>query len=154
MNKEENNPGGYSQEYVEKLRREAADWRTKYRDLESKTVYSSVEVELQKRGVKADPKWVEVNDGMSAADAVENFVAKYPHLMSGPTNTVEPQRPQKPNLPQAQGGGTPNTNLPSNPSQGRSLEEIKKDPVARSQLRDRYRQLIQQQSRQRDPTAF
>lgn len=150
---------GYSQEYVEKLRREAADWRTKYRDLESGTMNDKISVELAKRGVQAEPSWVQVNDGMSAIDAVENFVAKYPHLVDQaptnntqetPSNTEPPVRQPIARAPAAEPpGGKRNTNQSVNPQQGRALSEIKKDPVARGQLRDRYRQMLQEQSRQR-----
>lgn len=134
---------GYSQEYVEKLRKEAAEWRTKFRELENKSVTSELQAELAKRGIKADPSWVKINEGMSASDAVENFAAQYPHLVGQQTQENQPRAPRV-EAP----GNSSNSNLPTNPNQGRSLDEIKKDPVARSQLRDRYRQLIAQSSRQ------
>ncbi len=143
---DENSPGGYSQEYVEKIRREAADWRIKYRDLESSTQDNEISTELAKRGIKAEPAWVDRGEGMSASDAVENFAAKYPQ-------TVKTEVPVATHtVPSTDTPGTKvNTNTPENTLKGRSLEEIRKDPVARSEVRARYRQLIQQASRQTNP---
>lgn len=149
------NPGesGYSQEYVEKLRKEAADWRTKYRDLESHTASTQISTELAKRGIKAEPSWVQVGEGMSASDAVDNFAAQYPHLSGQqPSTPDQPTQQFTPRLPSVDTpGNQTNTNLPNDPTKGRSLQEIKKDPVARGQLRDRYRQMISQASRQLNP---
>jgi hypothetical protein len=140
---------GFSQEYVEKLRKEAADWRTKYRDLESHQQSTEVQAEFARRGITADSSWVKLSEGMKVSDAVDDLVTRYPHLapaQNGNTNLPQPSLPT--NTPQVLRGTTSNTNLPTNPTQGRSLTEIQKDPVARSQLRERYRQLIQQSSRQ------
>lgn len=138
---------GFSKEYVEKLRQEAASWRTKFRDLESQNTQSEVETELNKRGIKADPTWVKQSEGMTASDAVEDLVARYPHLVP-----AEPaaQTPIPPTVPGVQAPVTTATGVPTDPAKGRSLEEIKKDPVARAQLRERYRQLLKQASRQVD----
>lgn len=140
---------GFSKEYVEKLRSEAAQWRTKYRDLESSTNTSQVQMELNKRGIKADPAWVKVTDEMSVSDAVENFAAQYPHLVAEVETPVVNTNVPRVDAP----GSNSNTNVPSDKMKGRSLEEIKKDPVARAQVRERYRQLIQQSSRQVNPLA-
>lgn len=148
----ENGETGFSREYVEKLRGEAAGYRTKLRELETAQATGSIEAELAKRGVKADPKWVEMGEGMSAHDAVENFVAQYPQLSTtqAPANSQLPiQETNFKEVPKVQSPANSNTNANSTPT-GRSLDEIKKDPTARSQLRDRYRQMLQQGSRQRD----
>ena len=134
----------FSRDYVEKLRKENAEWRTKFRDLEVQVTRGSIESELNKRNIKADPAWVKLDAGMDVVAAVDMFVEQYPHLSVGDNITPAPKK----TVPAAQGAGKPNTNVPSNPAQGRSLDEVKKDPVARSALRDKYRELIRQSSRQ------
>lgn len=149
----QNDRTGFSREYVEKLRSEAAQWRTKYRQLEAS---SEITQEFSKRNITADPSWVKVKEGMTVSDAVDDLVAQYPHLASGNaqdnTQTVHPEvfepRTNK-SVPKAMSPQNQNTNTPKDPSKGRSLEEIKKDPVARSALRDNYRELLRQQSNQK-----
>lgn len=148
---------GFSREYVEKLRSEAAGYRTQLRELEATQAQGAVATELANRGIKADPAWVTMGEGMTASDAVEDLLARYPHLATAQSSQPAPKAPQPAvaaaplptRFPSVQAPASANTNLPSNPSEGRSLSEIQKDPVARSQLRDRYRQLLQQGSRQR-----
>ena len=139
----------YSQEYVEKLRQEAAGWRTKYRDAQAANQSLKVSHELTSRGIKADPKWVEMAEGMSASDAVDNFVAKYPHLGNGSAEVSSPTDKQAnvPSIPSTP-TNSQNTNVPSDSMKTRSLQEIQKDPVARDKLREQYRTLISQSSRQ------
>ncbi len=139
---------GFSREYVENLRKEAAGWRTKYRDLETSHQSTAVEAELGRRGIKADPTWVNQTSGMTTNEAVEDLLARFPSLT--PAEVVVPAPVAGPTPPKVQTPGQPNSNQVKDPKQGRSLTEIKGDPVARAALRDRYRALIQETSRQRD----
>jgi hypothetical protein len=158
---------GFDAEYVKKIREEAAGWRTKYRELESEVAYSKVEAELARRGVKADPSWVTLKEGQKISEAVDALVKQHPHLVGStgqpvvPTEETEPQaKPTphviRPSLPKAMTPGGSNTNSPgADPTSlygKRTFEEIKKDPVARSKLRDHYRQLLASSSNQIDPT--
>lgn len=156
MANEDNGGTGFSQEYVQKLRQEAAEWRTKYRDLETQTHTTQVETELVKRGIQADPSWVQVKEGMSVSDAVEDLVARFPHLAAAPVETKAPQdvalrtQDRKP-MPKPITPSIQKTTTPADPMKGRSLKEIKDDPTSRAQLRDRYRQLIGEASRNKNP---
>lgn len=150
---DENTGTGFSKEYVEKLRSEAAEWRVKYRQLEAG---QEVSAELARRGVKADPSWVKVEGDMSVKDAVDDLLARFPHLESSgnQTTTTHTQQNTQTNtrenrIPTTQMNSQNNTNVPSDPTRDRSLEEIKKDPKARAALRDQYRELLAQQGRQR-----
>lgn len=150
------NQTGFDAEYVKKLREEAAEWRTKYRELESQSAYKDVSVELARRGVKADPSWIAIEDGQSIADAVESFVGKYPQLAATPqtpatTTPTHEKRTLRPSPPPVV-TGSPNTNAANVSASGealgeRSVAEVKKDPVARAKLRDTYRALINAQNR-------
>jgi hypothetical protein len=159
--KPEDEKTDFSREYVEGLRQEAAGWRTKVRDLESQLKGNDIVLELARQGVAADPSWVQVGEGMTVETAVHDLVARYPHLKGQPTNqTPTPVQDNRvvnrplANTPKAQQPGPAMTNVPVDPNKGMSLKEIKADPVARAQLRDRYRSLLKQASRQVDPTDY
>lgn len=133
----------FDADYVKKLREEAAGWRTKYRELEVQGVYKDVQLELVNQGIKADPTWVELKEGQSVTDAIKDLVSKHPHLAETsvtptltPTELPEVKKVQPPHVMRVT---EPKTEVPSNPLHERSVEEIKKDPVARSRLRDLYR---------------
>lgn len=137
----------FNYEYVKELREENASWRTKLRDTESKLnqlesklqqqyITAKVAGEFAKRGIKADPSWVKV-DGEDVEGAVNAFINEYPQLVD--TNTTQPNKPTKPSIPQV-GRGKQDTNTPS-PGE-RSINEIREDPKARSQIREHYRQLL------------
>lgn len=142
----------FDKEYVTKLREEAAQWRTKFRELEANGLYKDVEVEMAKRNIKADPTWVEVKEGQSVSDAVDALVAQHPHLSTTTVTTTttedEPsvRRPQTPRVMAT--GSRVHPETPANHLQDRTPAEIKKDPVARSKLRDQYRALLAASSNQ------
>ena len=111
----------------------------------------SVEVELAKRGVSADPSWVTIQENQSVSEAVNELIAKHPNLNTTTTPDA-PEAPEtrviKPRAPAAIQAGPTNSNVPPNPMASRSVDEVKKDPKARSQLRDHYRSLIRRESNQ------
>lgn len=141
----------FDNKYVSELRSEAASWRTKYRELEAQIAYKDVEVELAKRGVSADPSWVTIQENQSVSEAVNELIAKHPNLNTTTTPDA-PEAPEtrviKPRAPAAIQAGPTNSNVPPNPMASRSVDEVKKDPKARSQLRDHYRSLIRRESNQ------
>lgn len=142
---------GYSADYVKQLREEAASWRTKFRELETQQKTYTVQEELNKRGIKANAKWVDVQEGQSITEAVEAFTKEYPHLVIQ-TNT-EPTEPDntkaikkvigpKPNTP-------PVTNINSTKSKDLntalktgSLNDIKNDPNLRKQTQQWYQSML------------
>lgn len=144
----------FDAEYVKKLREEAAGWRTKYRELETQGLYKDVQVELANQGIKADPTWVEIKEGQSVTDAVKDLVSKHPNLAPVEVPTVPvlspTQDPHRVQAPHVMSVTHPKTEVPSNPLHERSVEEIKKDPVARSRLRDLYRAKLAASSNQPD----
>lgn len=142
----------FDQEYVSKLREEAAQWRTKYRELEAQGLYKDVQLEFAKRNITADPSWVEITEGQSISDAVDGLVAKHPNL-SAPTLVAPTLPPEVPSPKRVQGpsvitAGPSHTDTPVKPFRDRTPGEIKKDPVARSKLRDQYRALLASSSNQ------
>lgn len=142
----------FDEKYVKELREENAKWRTKFRELEANELYKDVEVEFAKRGIAADPTWVQVEEGQSVTDAVEALVAKHPNLVSQSTQstTQEVTEPtvRRPTAPRVMSPGGKHSDTPANPLHERSMTEIKKDPVARSRLRDLYRDLLASTSNQ------
>jgi hypothetical protein len=151
---------GFDADYVKKLREEAADWRTKFRGLEAQSLYKDVNLELVSQGIKADPTWVQMIEGQSVKEAVEGFKTKYPHLATQPTTQVvvpaptmvpastTPATPVVPTTPQVLQVVAPGTENQPDPLKARGLDEIKKDPVARSRLRDLYRAKLAEGSNQ------
>lgn len=141
----------FDEKYVGKLREEAAQWRTKYRELEAQGLYKDVEVEFAKRGIEADPSWVNVAEGQSIGEAVDALVTKHPNLSSTvpsvTTPTVDEPKVTRPLAPKAMAAGSPKTETPTT-LKDRTPSEIKKDPVARSKLRDQYRALLAGSSNQ------
>lgn len=145
-------PETFSADYVRELREENAKWRGKVRDLEQRQTATEMKMELDKRGIKAEPEWVKLSAGQSVQEAIDSFVAAHPHLSGEVTPTVEVPAPQLPkSIPPT---GQRNTNLPGKGPQGsyggRSLEEIRQDPKARSALREHYRDLLRSSSNQKD----
>ena len=135
---------GFSRDYVEELRQEAAGWRTKYREMEEKVALGEVATALAARGINAEATWVKREKGEPVEDAIARFVEARPQL------NVEPQT----NKPMPKIGPKPislkneNSNKPGPGANGSAsdIETIKKDPKARSQLRSQYRQLLAQSS--------
>lgn len=135
---------GFSADYVKELRQENASWRQKVRDLEAQQTKHSVQVELLKKGINVNPSWVELQDGETPTAAVDRFIQEYPQFNTEPTTTQD-----KPRIPTTMSPNTTQTNNRGNPplgSMGQEIDEIKKDPKARSSLRNHYRQLLAQSS--------
>jgi len=142
----QSNTGGYSAEYVKELREEAASWRTKFRDTEAKIKTleesiagnektSSIKAELIKRNLDIDVDFIKVEQGEKVDQAVDRFLKKYPQF--GKPAPKEPTR--RPMTPEKQ-----NTNTP--PVFDEDYEAVKKDPVARTKLRELYRGMLTQGS--------
>lgn len=144
--------GGYSAEYVKSIREEAASWRTKLREAEDKynaleskmneqSRVNNVTAEFTKRGIKADPKWVSIEEGQKVEQAVDKFLKDYPQFVAQQQDSFLPtQQPvvdRKPMQPQA-----PNSNIENTAVS--ELGAVKKDPIARAKLRDHYRAMLQQ----------
>jgi hypothetical protein len=147
----------FSEEYVRQLREEAAGWRVKYREMEQKQKMLEVKAELDKRGIKADPSWIKVADGQSVELAIEGLLRDYPHLKPDPENEMSPEEDDtiskiinkkvevgkmpKPASPDPASYGH-ETKSPQEVLKNRQLDEIKKDPKARSLLRKQYRHML------------
>lgn len=143
----------FNEEYVKQLREENAKWRTKVRELEAQQHQVQVEAELVKRGIQADPGWVQMEEGQSVGEAIDALVAKYPSLQS--KQVEEPlfdQEPEPKHVPKPMAPSNPRTNTPK-PARtqritSRNIAEIRKDPKARAKVRDRYRQMLVKGSNQ------
>lgn len=153
---EENTPTTFDREYVKELRQEAAKYRTEakelksqleeFKSLEAQISTVRVENELIRRGVNADPNWVKLNDGQTPAEAVDNFLEKFPEFKAGAEEpSVERKQVPKAISPNpnkaASADGTPVGALGN-----RGLNDIKNDPMARGSLRDLYRDLLRTSS--------
>lgn len=146
------NSTGYSAEYVKELRDEAANWRTKLREVEDKFNKLSSEIEstkkqstvqevLTKKGITGiNPRWVEIGEGSTPEAAVDKFLKDYPHLLPK-ENTFTPVKGNnvRPMNTQYDNSNVENTNVSE-------LKAIKKDPIARSKLRDQYRSMLAKNS--------
>jgi hypothetical protein len=144
----------FTAEYVKQLRDENATWRKKVRELEVQTTTDQVSLEFARRGVQADPSWLRIPDGSSVAEAVDQFLVQYPNL-APPGGEPDPDPPQRTPVPAPLPAQQRNANTPGPPARGllsqRTLEEIKKDPVARKQLVETYRAQLAASSNQQDP---
>lgn len=148
----------FDESYVKKLREENASWRTKCRELEAQTHAAEVDSELVRQGLKADPSWVQIEEGQSVADAVKALAEQHPHLQSKVMPDVVSDldftpvaRPMsvKPIQPSTQRSTTPKPATATRITT-RNISEIKKDPVARAKVRDFYRDLLKSNSNQRE----
>lgn len=135
----------FSADYVKELREEAASWRTKYRDMETKvqsledsikqTVTSTtIKDELSKRGLDIDPKFIELKDGVEVSKAVDNFLEKYPQFGNHEQHSKQERRTFSPIAPKKE-------NSNKQPRRA-TMMDIKNDPIARAKLRDEYRQML------------
>lgn len=151
---------GFSQEYVAELRRENAHWRNKLRDVETVVqqyqqaekdyqINDRISKELTERGLTdVDPVWVDVGDGQDINKAVDAFLEKHPRFKVGLEDPFPAPADKEEHAP-ARGKVTPpmsverkNTNVSKYPS---DYQSMKKDPMARSKLRDLYRGLLSAQ---------
>lgn len=129
----------FTADYVKQLREENASWRNKLRETETQVKQKDIAIELAKRGIDADPSWLNIPEGMTATEVVDKF--------AGMLQTEQPTAPTRPNYPQALPAepGKVNASGPP-PAQGayggRSLDEIKADPKAREEVRRRYREML------------
>jgi len=154
-----NSPESFDKDYVKSLREEAAKYRTQlkeiktqleeFKSLESQINSVRVENELVRSGVNASPEWIQINEGQSPAQAVDNFLEKFPQFVVG---VSEPEKAEPKKVPKAI---SPNPNKAANVGLNptgllgtRALNEIKQDPVARGSLRDLYRDLLRTSSNQ------
>ena len=155
----------FGADYVKKLREEAANWRTKYRELEAQQHNQLVQVELAKRGIQADPSWVQVEEGQDVGEAIDALVAQYPSLQGsggghrskysneGPTlddilaDEPKPKVTPKPVAPSMQNSNKPKPVRAARITK-RNIEEIRTDPKARAKVRDYYRDLLKMGSNQ------
>lgn len=146
----------FNEEYVKKLREEAAGWRTKCRELEAQQHNVQVEAELAKRGIQADPGWVSMEEGQSIGEAIDALVARYPSLQTKPadesTDLDLTPEPIKKTTPKPMAPSTPRSTTPKPVRTARinhrNIKEIRKDPVARGKVRELYRDLLRQGSNQ------
>lgn len=154
-----NSPESFDKDYVKSLREEAAKYRTQlkeiktqleeFKSLESQINSVRIENELVRRGVNASPEWIQLSEGQSPAQAVDNFLEKFPQFVVG---VSEPEKAEPKKVPKAI---SPNPNKAANVGLNpvgllgtRALNEIKQDPVARGSLRDLYRDLLRTSSNQ------
>lgn len=137
---------GYSTEYVKELRDEAASWRTKLRDTENRLTsleadiaknvkVSTIKEELSKRNLNIDVDFIKLEQGDSASTAVDNFLKKYPQF-GEPTVSEPTRKPLPPNKR--------NTNAPAVINE--DYAAVKKDPIARTKLRELYRSMLADRS--------
>lgn len=154
-----NSSESFDKDYVKSLREEAAKYRTQLKEIrtqleEFKIIDKQintvrVENELIRRGVNASPEWIQLQEGQSPAQAVDNFLEKFPQFVVG---VSEPEKVEPKKVPKAI---SPNPNKAANVGLNpvgllgnRGLEEIKQDPIARSSIRDLYRDLLRTSSNQ------
>lgn len=147
---------GFDADYVKKLREEAASWRTRCRELEAAQHNAQVEIEFARRGIQADPTWVKVEEGQTIEEAVGTFVEQYPHLKVQESVDIpdieDEQLPVVRSTPKPIAPSTPRSTTPkkarSTRINQRNISEIRKDPKARAQVRDLYRDLLTKGSNQ------
>ena len=157
----EDTPDTFDADYVKQLRSEAAKYRNQskelkselegYKGLEAQISAIRIENEFIRRGIVAEPQWVQTQEGESPSVAVDRFLEKYPQFsvdssVSSET-VVEEERVEPKTYPQAMPPKPTNT---VHANLTRSLNDIKADPVARQNLTDVYRDLLKTESHQKD----
>jgi hypothetical protein len=152
-------PDTFDADYVKSIRQESAKYRTQVKDLKSELEgYKGLEAQLTairienefiRRGIKAEPQWVQIQEGETPSAAVDGFLEKYPQFAGGSATEAQEQEETKvepKSVPKAMSPKPTNTReIPQ-----RSLDEIKQDPSARSNLTDLYRDLLKTSSNQKD----
>lgn len=142
----------FSADYVKELRDENAATRRKLRELESQTRNKDISLEFARRGINADPTWINIPEGMPVGEAVDQFLSTF--KVSQP---VEPAANPK-EYPAAIVGDKTNVNTPGLPAQGafggRTLAEVKADPKARKAVQEHYRELLQAPSYGSEESIF
>lgn len=144
----EESPRDDAYEKIRELRAEAKQHRLEAQSLKaevesirSEFKLTKVENELVKRGVKADPSWVKVDDGQSTAEAVDSFVEQYPHLVGVESGSTKPEGGKTPSPLPRESNNSP-LQVSSAALKGRDVEEIAQDPKARRHVSDIYRNLL------------
>ena len=146
----DNEPKQFDESYVRSLRDEAAGYRTQVRDLKSQLEdYKSlegqintlkVENELYRRGVNAEASFIQLQPNQTVAQAVDNFLEKYPQF--APQTPVQQQpQPSPVEIPNTIPPNAGNANAPGpRPVMfgDRSIMDMANDPVARQQLTAMY----------------
>ena len=155
LDDKDSEPKTFSESYVKSLREENAGWRVKVREVESKQKLIEINLLLKEKGINADPKWVEVKDKESLDEAVTRFIEQYPHLQAEDkslpgggediiagviTKMVGPGKTPKP-IKSASDRNRSSDTI-NDLTRTRQIEEIKKDPKARANLRAEYRSLL------------
>lgn len=143
---QQNQNTGYSQEYISSLRDEAASWRTKLRESEAKievmhedSFNTTIASELKTRGLtNIDPKWIATQDGDNISKAVDNFLEKNPNFKVDKDDRQNQEHKETKKPMNTNKDNTNNKGFDPNPD----ITAIRKDPVARSKMRDQYRALL------------
>lgn len=140
---ENNEEVTFSQEYVKELRDEAASTRRKLRELETQVRGKDISLEFAKRGITADPSWINIPEGISIPEAVDQFLSTF--KVEPATSAPQDKLPPK-SYPAALQPERTHANASGPSAQGalggRTLDELKADPVARKAIQDKYRELI------------
>lgn len=155
---EHDTPETFDADYVKQIRSEAAKYRTQvkelktelegYKGLEAQIGAIRIENEFVRRGITAEPSWVQIQEGEAPSQAVDRFLEKYPQFATGGTTRSEEEEKVEPtHFPKAMPPKPTNTH---HQPLSRDLEDIKKDPVQRQNLTDLYRDLLKTESHQRD----
>lgn len=132
---------GYSREYVHELREEAAGYRTRLKEAETKLneiieksqvdqTKTTIKSILEKKNVKVNPDWIKLEQGQNPEQAVDNFLKEYPQFAgSTQSSTQKPMSPER-----------KNTTVPTSFSPDYKAE--KTDPVSRAKIREQYRNML------------
>lgn len=158
MSEQNDSPDSFDAEYVRTLRSEAAKYRNQtkelrteldgFKGLEAQLSSIRVENEFIRRGIDAEPGWVSLTEGQSPSQAVDNFLEKYPQFAANGIQGSEVQEKVEPKaVPKAL---SPKKSNIDHPPSVRGLDEIRKDPSARSNFTDLYRDLLKKNSNQKD----
>jgi hypothetical protein len=136
----------FSPDYVKELREEAASWRTKFREAETKaitleqsihqmTTGAKVKEEIAKRGLKINPDFIKLDKDGDATKAIDAFLEEYPQFAAESTQVPSQTQPRR--------GVKPVTvekpHSMSQPLSSNKIMDAKNDPMARAKLRDQYR---------------
>lgn len=158
-------PDSFDADYVKGIRQEAAKYRTEakelkaelegFKGLEAQMQAIRIENEFIRRGINAEPQWVQFQEGETPSLAVDRFLEKYPQFQVDVGGTQEKVQKEatKVDPKEVPGAMPPKQNIRPNVDakiQGRDLSEIKQDPVARTNLTDMYRDLLKSGSNLKD----
>jgi len=151
-------PETFDADYVKSVRQEAAKYRNQNKDLrselegfkglEAQIGAIRIENEFIRRGISAEPQWVQVQEGESPSQAVDTFLAKYPQFGNGSSEgSLEETKVEPKDFPAAMPPKPTNT---SHEPRARDLDSIRNDPAAKTNFTDLYRDLLRSSSNQID----